>query len=300
MPSTNKDTSTAVAISDANPNLQIDYVVPFNRQYYKVNKEKVEKGGVVVSGVKEALKITAKEYASFVSSTSDSRWLPYLSPKNILTLQGAEGVYPYAVYEIDNHENSKYICNPIPPEVGQKVFPKLHAAVTKDPKTYDLPIQGEGVSESKAAKNQAKIDALKWTPSDCQSNSNKSGTMKPCRINPQANKWDHTSLEVKKVLDEMFKVMVPKDKPTGTKRKAVDKEGPDANAVPDGVTFQTKGLLPGILMQGKIELLGGVPKFEVVGDACYMHVYQTVKQEPEEEAVAEEAGDEGGDGDDDA
>jgi len=288
MPSAQPNNALVVADST-----NLKCVIPFNRQYWELEDQMVADGGKVISRAKSPMKVTTEQYTSFMNSTSDQKWNSYLLPTNILLLEMNEGKYPYAFFDVDGHENAKLICNPIPMEVAQKIFPKLLAEVQKDPEQFGLKLTG--VDESKAKKNQGRIDALKWVPTDCQSDNNKSKTMKPCRPNPQSNDMSPTPIAVKKMHDEMMKAFAPKT--TGSKRKLAEKESADANAIPDGVTFQVKRLLPGVEWDMVAPLCGGIPKFEVIGDRCYLRLHKRTKPalETEEDPAAEEGGEEGDD-----
>ena len=153
-------TSTALVTTDNSDRL--DYVVPFNRQFYQFDMRFVEEGGAIVSSCKSAQKITPASYTSFCQSTSDAKWKDYVSPTNLMFLRAAEGDYPYALFSVEGHENSKFLCNPVPVEVAQKLFPKLYEQTVANPEKYNIKLAG--IEESRIKRNQMRIDVLKATP----------------------------------------------------------------------------------------------------------------------------------------
>jgi len=284
--------SNALVVADST---DMACVIPFNRQFYVFDTKSVEDGGMVVSSVKSCYKCTVEEYTSFRDSSSDAKWRDFLWPSNILLLELEEGRFPYAFFDVEGHENSRYVANPIPIEVAQKIFPKLLVDVELDPERFGLRLNG--VDEAKVKKAKNRIDALRWVPTDCQSSNNKSKTLKPCRPNPQTNGLQTTSPSIKKMHDDMFKILCPPKTSVNKRKSTSAKDSADAaHAIPTGVTFKTKDLLPGICWDMVAELEGGTPKMEIVGDRCYVRVHKKAKVsvEAEEEQVVD-----GGGGDDD-
>ena len=278
--------STALVTTDNSD--VVSHVVPFNRQFYQFDDRFVDEGGVIISAAKAAQKISAEQYASFCTSTSDSKWKDFLYPTNLMFLRASEGPYPYAVFSVAGIENSKFLCNPVPSEVAQKLFPKMHEDALRDPEKYNLKLSG--LDESKIKRNQTRIDALKWKPADCQSTDNKSKTLKPCRPKPPSNTpnfWP-CSVSNKKIFDDIVKALGPKA--TSTKRKIGDKDTVDDNTPPSSVSFKTKELLDGMDFEMSVRLSGGTPEFKVVGDRCYLHVYKKPKValDADDTVVAEE------------
>ena len=174
--------STALVVSDAAS--PPTHVVPFNRSFFEFNAASLEEGGVIVSSCKQAMKISGEEFSAFYQSTSDAKWASYVRATNLMFLKASEGTYPYALFAIEGFDFSKLVCNPIPLEVATKLIPKLYEDTKRDPEGNGLKMKD--IEDSKIKRNQARIDVLKWKPSDCQSTANKQKVMKPCKPNPSA------------------------------------------------------------------------------------------------------------------
>ena len=280
--------SNALIITD---HTDLSCCIPFNRSYYIFDQRSVDEGGHVVTSAKSCLKISPEQYCSFKDSASDAKWNDFLLPTNIITLKLQEGTYPYAFFEVAGFENIKYLAHPIPVEVAAKVLPKLLTLVEADPESYNLKLHG--VDEGKARKNQARIDALRWTPADCMSSANKSKKMKPARPSPVTNGLPTTSVAMKKIFDECLRKLAP-PKPSVAKRKAGGEKELAVSQIPNGIVFNRE-LLPGVEFDMAAPLNGGVAKMEVVGDRCFVRVFKRAKAcgaDAEEEtaaAAAEEA-----------
>lgn len=276
----------------ADDNADIPLVVPFNRQFYEFNPASVKDGGDVVIPVKVALPVSAEAFASFIHSTSDVKWVDYIKPTSLLFLKSVEGVYPYGVFDVAGQKNAKFICVAVPFEVSQKVFPKLYDKVSQNPDEYGLNMNG---SKNSVQRNQERIDALKWVPTDCQSTNNKSKTLKPCKPSPLVNQWAQADPAIIKMLNEVLKNLSPKNQ--GTKRK-VGETGDDSMTVPSFATFRTTGNFPHTLWDLALDLSGGNPHVEHDRESGMLFIrnckkkYETAEAESSPAAVTNEDDDE--------
>lgn len=267
---TNNNKTTTLAVSDSADDL---LCCSYNRQWYVIDERGVDEGGQVVSRVKKPMKVTAEQFSSFVNSSSDNKWREFLTPTNIARLRWKEGDFMYAVYDVEGFPRSNNILLSIPPEVGQKVFPKMHSDVSNDPEAFALPIAGD--SEKRNRRNQDRIDALKWVPTDCQTTNNKGKTLKPCRPNLQNSTNATVPAHTKKLFDDMLKALQPKTS-NGKRKMGSDKDA-ETNNIPDFMCVHTKKrnkLLPGMLWEVSCDLKGNTCTFEQIGGTSYLRCYK--------------------------
>jgi len=161
-------------------------LIRFAKNQYSAPKNKMK------LKVKAPKKLTLAEFNKiFVSRSTTSRsptiWKPHLTAQNVGMVEVAEGIYPVCCFDVEDHDQMKKFLHFIPLEPASKLIPALFQAATEDPEDFGF-IVNSG-SESSKAKHQARLDALNWEPSMCQSSNNRSGVMKPCIPSPLSNGW---------------------------------------------------------------------------------------------------------------
>lgn len=180
--------------------------------------------------------ISLAEFVSFCTSgTSPSRspekWKKYVSANNYGMVSVDEGRYPFVMFDVDGFPAMKEVVHFLPLEPALKLLPALYDLVKDDPESHGIKINSSKNEDSRQ-KHRARLENLKWVPTDCVSSQNKSGTTKPTLPNPLTNRWTHvpTAFQVKWCVQPEAKAT--KKSVSGSKRKAND-------ALPQGVEFKS-------------------------------------------------------------
>ena len=142
--------------------------------------------------VKEALQVTLDEFVSFMgTNTSPSRspekWRNYLTGTNYGLVKAKEGVYPFAMFDVEGFPQMKHTVHLIPSEPVAKLLPALYESYKDDPEAHGFKVKS-AKTESQRAKHQARLDGLNWKPEMCMGES-KAGKTKPTSPSPTANAW---------------------------------------------------------------------------------------------------------------
>ena len=251
-------------------------LVRFGRSQYTVPKGDVE------VGIKKRMHVTVDEFKSFMGAgTSPSRspsvWRPYLNAFNLAFVKFAEGVYPLTCFDVEDHPQMSNCFHFVPADVAKVLIPEIQAEAQADPAKYGFKLDS-GTEESKV-KYQKRLDALAWVPTDCQTENNKAGVLKPTVPSPQTNKWS-TVATAKHVV---WCCTPPKRKtqpPANGKRKL------EEFSMPAGVRVKTDLGFDGVRMIASID----------VGEDFTHHVSNGVLKvvvygQPQEEEGEEAAGD---------
>lgn len=199
-----KNSATDIVFADDVTTTSLRPVVPFNRKFYSFDRRSVDDGGPVVFKPKKRLAITIEQFRSFANSGSDKLWRDFLLPTNLWFLKTKEGKTPYIAFDIEGVPQASNLVFYVPPEVASRVFPVLKEKVVADPKAYGLKVGEDG---EVVAKDQLRIDALDWTPSDCSIV--KDGEKKVVRPSPVENGWHPVNKDVEKLLLDTQKVIQP-------------------------------------------------------------------------------------------
>jgi hypothetical protein len=192
-PNAMADTTTVAVKKDP----QFFYILR-RKLFYAPSYSTVDKGGVLVvkcGGSESIPLITRDQFRGMLTSQSEKSWSPYLRPSNLLFAEFSEGIAPFAVFRVENHEIASRLILLPPFDVLAKVMPKLHEEAKQDPKgsgcgsfdPADFPGKSDEYIQKKIAENKARLNALKWTPDDCKAD--RGGGLKSCRPNVETNNW---------------------------------------------------------------------------------------------------------------
>jgi hypothetical protein len=179
-------------------------------------------------------------------SRSPDKWRSFVTVHNYGLIKVDEGLFPYVVFDVENHPQMKEVVHFLPIEPAAKLLAALYEEVKDDPESHGIKINSAKTPESRA-KHQARLDGLKWKPEDCMSSQNKSGKEKPTQPNPMSNKWTHIPTQ------HQVKWCCQPDKDTKTAKKATGKrKDRGEETLPNGVRVTTDVDFPGISLVASI------------------------------------------------
>lgn len=205
--------------------------------YYPESFLTVEEGGhvLVKCGPRSSLpKVSLEEFRAMMASQSDRVWAPHLRPSNLLFVKVVEGIAPFCVVDVDGYDQSRKLMLLPPLEVLGRVLPKLYEEAAADPKGSGCgsidPADFAGKSTDHINKmiseNKARLEALKWTLSDCQAD--RGNGVRSARPNMANNKWNCLSPSDTATWMQHFKPLVDNLRPTksqlatGKEKKSTD------------------------------------------------------------------------------
>tara|TARA_B110000444_G_scaffold118181_1_gene111156 strand:- start:239 stop:1177 length:939 start_codon:yes stop_codon:yes gene_type:complete len=269
----------------------------------------------MVVKVKKPVEVTFDEFVGLFGyksspSRSPDKWSRFVTVQNYGLVAVNEGIYPLVIFDVAGHPEMSKFAHFVPIEPASKLFPKLYAAAKEAPESFGLKIHHS--NPERAQKDTARLEGLRWTPSDCIGLNSKTGLEKAVMPSPSSNRW--------KPISEPFLLnwCVPREAPPTTtttttatttpassKASAASKRKIDEVALPDGFAFQ-QSALPCVLWTMQLPV-GNVFSVKKVGGSIVVNAFRDLdtehatKQLADAEAVdaavaaavAEDAGDAG-------
>jgi len=162
---------------------------------------------------------SVEELNELHATKAPEKWMPYVAPDTLIHIKGSEGNLVYTTFSIEGTNQDRFIES-IPRSVAEKNFPKHLKEWMEDserPKPEDAP------DDRARERQQKRMNALKWKPSDCTGAS----------INPLSNKWDRAP-------DDEIKSLVSKPKKRPAEKRSIEEDADtDLSAIVDGVRVQS-------------------------------------------------------------